>query len=85
MFNNVTNTNLIPPAHQPQPPVVIKIPPYDGNSNDLGQISVLVSSVLLSATGFLTMLIGSLSKSRCVEMTCGCTKCTRAVLDDPVV
>ena len=83
MSSLVLDNNMTSAAYQP-PVVTINIPPYD-NSNDLGQVSVLVSSVLLSAAGFLTMLIGSLSKSRCVEMTCGCTKCTRAVLDDPVV
>ena len=80
MFNNVSTT--IDPTHYV--PVVINLPAYD-DSNNLGQISVLVSSVLLSAAGFLTMLIGSLNKSRCVKMSCGCTQCTRSVLDDPVV
>jgi hypothetical protein len=80
MFNNVSST--IDPTHYV--PVVINLPTHD-DSNNLGQISVLVSSVLLSAAGFLTMLIGSLNKSRCVKMSCGCSECTRAVLDDPVV
>ena len=80
MLNNVSTT--IDTTHYV--PVVINLPTYD-DSNNLGQISVLVSSVLLSAAGFLTMLIGSLSKSRCVKLSCGCSQCTRSVLDDPVV
>ena len=81
MLNNVSTT--IDTTHYV--PVVINLPTYD-DSNNLGQISVLVSSVLLSAAGFLTMLIGSLNKSRCVKLSlCGCSECTRDVLDDPVV
>lgn len=59
--------------------------PQDINVNvsgeNLGTISVFVSSVLLSLGAFLSVMMVNMRKSRCTNISCGISKCSRKVPD----
>ena len=50
-------------------------------SENLGTISVFISAVLLSLGGFIAIIMQNVRKSRCVSVSCGCSKCSRVVPD----
>ncbi len=60
--------------------------PQDINVNvsgeNLGTISVFVSAVLLSLGGFIAIVMQNVRKSRCTNISCGISKCTRKLPDD---
>ena len=65
------------------PAFVIKIDQPDGMF--LGNLSVFISAVLLSCGGFISMVLGSMNKSRCTRIVCPFSECTRQNLPDGAV
>jgi hypothetical protein len=73
-----SSMSMVTEANDLQKPQDINV---NVSSENLGSISVFVSSVLLSLGAFLSVIMVNMRKSRCVSISCGCSKCSRVVPD----
>ena len=54
----------------------------DCDNVDYGTISVFICSILLSLGGFISIIASSCRRSRCTELGCCGSSCTRVPVDD---
>lgn len=60
------------------PPIYVYPPQNNINYTELG---IFISGIILSVGGFLSLILGSVRRSNCKTITCGCIKCFREDLD----
>jgi len=54
-------------------------PIYIYNDCSLAELGIFISSIVLSGGAFFSQIIVTLQKSKCITITCLCSKCIREV------